>query len=164
MALTRIVQEGEEVKFQITITQQGFNMNEDNFRVKLTYGMLSKELIITKEQMISNDLDEWFFMFDTTGMVGRIKAECSFDVPDSDYPDGFRTEVDRQCILVVISHPLPARICVPVGDSQDHTVIYERTEQSDIAELYAYLTDRRGAHLLTSDGEKMLVLKKNINI
>lgn len=164
MALTRIVQEGEEVKFQITITQQGFNMNEDNFRVKLTYGMLSKELIITKEQMISNDLDEWFFMFDTTGMVGRIKAECSFDVPDSDYPDGFRTEVDRQCILVVISHPLPARICVPVGDTQDHTVIYERTEQSDIAELYAYLTDRRGAHLLTSDGEKMLVLKKNINI
>lgn len=164
MALTRIVQEGEEVKFQITITQQGFNMNEDNFRVKLTYGMLSKELIITKEQMISNDLDEWFFMFDTTGMVGRIKAECSFDVPDSDYPDGFRTEVDRQCILVVISHPLPARICVPVGDTQDHTVIYERTEQSDIAELYAYLTDRRGAHLLTSDGEKILVLKKNINI
>ena len=164
MALTRIVQEGEEVKFQITITQQGFNMNEDNFRVKLTYGMLSKELIITKEQMVSNDLDEWFFMFDTTGMVGRIKAECSFDVPDSDYPDGFRTEVDRQFILVVISHPLPARICVPVGDTQDHTVIYERTEQSDIAELYAYLTDRRGAHLLTSDGEKILVLKKNINI
>ena len=164
MALTRIVQEGEEVKFQITITQQGFNMNEDNFCVKLTYGMLSKELIITKEQMISNDLDEWFFMFDTTGMVGRIKAECSFDVPDSDYPDGFRTEVDRQFILVVISHPLPARICVPVGDTQDHTVIYERTEQSDIAELYAYLTDRRGAHLLTSDGEKILVLKKNINI
>ena len=164
MALTRIVQEGEEVKFQITITQQGFNMNEDNFRVKLTYGMLSKELIITKEQMVSNDLDEWFFMFDTTGMVGRIKAECSFDVPDSDYPDGFRTEVDRQFILVVISHQLPARICVPVGDTQDHTVIYERTEQSDIAELYAYLTDRRGAHLLTSDGEKILVLKKNINI
>lgn len=164
MALTRIVQEGEEVKFQITITQQGFNMNEDNFRVKLTYGMLSKELIITKEQMISNDLDEWFFMFDTTGMVGHIKAECSFDVPDSDYPDGFRTEVDRQFILVVISHPLPARICVPVGDTQDHTVIYERTEQSDIAELYAYLTDRRGAHILTSDGEKLLVLKKNINI
>jgi hypothetical protein len=164
MALSRIVQEGEEVKFQITINQQGFNMNEDNFRVKLTYGMLNKELVITKDQMISNDLDEWFFMFDTKGMVGRIKAECSFDVPDSDYADGFRTEVDRQCILVVISHPLPAKICVPVGDSQDHTVIYERTEQSDVAELYAYLTDRRGAYILTSDEERILVLKKEINI
>lgn len=164
MALSRIVQSGEKVKFQITITQQGFNMNENNFRVKLTYGMLSQSIVITKEQMISNDLDEWFFMFDTTGMVGRVVSECSFDVPDSDYSDGFRTEVDRQCILVVISHPLPARICVPVGDSQDHTVVYDRTEQSDVAELYAYLTDRRGAYIMTSDEERILVLKKEINI
>ena len=163
MALSRIVQEGEKVKFQITITQQGFNMIQDNFRVKLTYGMLNQSVLITKEQMISNELDEWYFMFDTTGMVGCVVAECSFDVPDSDYFDGIRREVDRQCILVVIGHPLPASVCVPIVNPEDHTVVYERTDQSDMAELYAFLTDRRGNHLLTSDNEKILVLKKKIN-
>lgn len=160
MALSRIVQQGEEVKFQITINHQNFIMNEDNFRVKLTWSMLNKELVITKDQMISNENDEWFFMFPTDKMLGRVKAECSFDVPDTDYPDGFRTEVDRQCILVVITHPLPARICVPIEDGQDHTVVYNRTEESDVAELYAYLTDRNGAHVITADNEKIMVLKR----
>ena len=160
MDAKNIVQQGEEVKYKITINRQGFIQNEDNFRVKLTWGMMNKEIVIDKSQMISNEADEWFFMFDTKDMVGRVKAECSFDVPDSDYPDGYRTEVDRQCLLVVITHPLPARICVPIGDGKDHTVVYERTEESDVAELYAYLTDRFGRQLVTADNENIMVLKR----
>lgn len=161
MALSRIVQEGEKVKFQITITQQGFNMIQDNFRVKLTYGMLNQSVLITKEQMISNELDEWYFMFDTTGMVGRVVAECSFDIPDEDYPDGFRTEVNRQFLCTVVSYPYPKRICVPAGGGcASHVVQYERTEASDVEELYSYLVDRKGRQFITSDNETILVLKE----
>lgn len=155
-----IIQQGEEVKYQITINRIGFLMNEDNFRVRLTWGMLGKELIINKDQMIANEADEWFFMFSTEDMVGRVKAECQFDVPDSDYEDGFRTEVDIQCLCVVITHPLPARICVPVGGGDDRTVVYERTDESDVAELYATLYDRTGTQIVTADNENIMVLKR----
>lgn len=157
--LSKIVEQGEEVKYKITISRQGFNMNEDDFQVRLKYGMMNKELLITKEDMVSSENDEWYFMFSTAGMVGRVKAECSFFVPDTDYADGYRTEVDLQTICIVITHPLPARICVPIGQG-DGTVTYERTEESDVAELYAYLTDNRGAYLLTADNERLMVFKR----
>ena len=157
-----IVQRGEMVKFKITINQQGFVQNEDNFRVRLTYGMLKKEIVIEKSEMISNSQDEWFFMFPTEDMIGLVMASCEFDVPDGDYPDGYRREVDRQYILAVITHPFPARVCVP-SISDDQTVVYERTEESDVAELYMYLQDRNGKNLKKSDDMYLLVLKKEAN-
>lgn len=159
MALSKIVQQGEEVKFKITINQQGFNMQTNDFKVKLTWGMLNKEITITKEQMVFNEMDEWFFMFDTSQMVGRVKAECSFYVPDSDYPDGYRTEVNRQFLCTVISYPYPKRLCVPVCGCGSQ-VKYERTEASDVEQLYSYLVDRNGRRFITSDNETILVIKE----
>lgn len=157
-----IVQQGEMVKFKITINQQGFVQNEDDFRVRLTYGMLRKEMVIEKKDMISNSNDEWFFMFPTDDMVGLVMASCEFDVPDGDYKHGYRREVDRQYILAVITHPFPARVCVP-SPSDNHVVTYERTEESDVAELYMYLQDRSGRNFKTSDDMYLLVLKKEAN-
>lgn len=153
-----IVQQGEMVKFKITIAKQGFVQNDDNFRVRLSYGMLRKEIIIEKSEMISNEQDEWFFMFPTENMVGLVMATCEFDVPDGDYSGGYRRETDRQYILAVITHPFPARICVPAA-SDDHEVTYERTEESDVAELYMYLQDRNGKNLKTADDMYLMVLK-----
>lgn len=157
--LSNIVEQGEDVKYKITISQQGFVQNDDNFQVTLKWGMLGKELTITKDEMISDSDDNWYFMFSTADMVGRVKALCSYDVPDGDYPEGYRTETDLQCICVVITHPLPARICVPSGETTT-PVTYERTEESDVAELYSELVDSRGAVLVTSDNEELFVLKR----
>lgn len=157
--LSNIIEQGEEVKYKVTISHQGFNMNQNDFQIRLKYGMLGKSLLITKDEMISNSRDEWYFMFSTDEMVGRIKAECTLFIPDTDYADGFRTEVDLQTLCTVITHPLPARICIPSGEG-DGVVTYERTEESDVAELYAYLTAANGARLLTADGEYLMALKR----
>ena len=162
MDCKNILQQDEECKYQITINRQGFLMSRDPFSVTLHYGMLGKSLKIDKSQMANNERDEWYFMFPTDDMVGRVVAECRFDVPDTDYPDGYRTEVDLQYLCFVATTPLPNGICVPGEKCKDETVHYERTELSDIAELYVYLTDRRGNKFVTSDGEYLLALKKEM--
>lgn len=157
-----IVEKGEEVKYKITIDQTNFLMADNDFKVILTYGMMGKKLTIEKSEMISNADGEWFFVFDSSDMIGRVKAECIYDVPDEDYPDGYRTEVNRQTLCVVISHPLPAKLCVPAADPQEgQTVIYERTDASSVEQLYSYLTDRDGNYLVTADGDYLLVLRDN---
>lgn len=153
-----IMQQGEEAKYQITITRQNFIMANDNFQVKLSWGMMGKTKTILKSDMLSNDDGNWFFTFDTSDMLGRVTAECSFDIPDEDYSDGYRTEINRQFLCFIVGHPLPARICIP-GAPSTQTVIYERTEVSDVEEMYDYLTDSRGRIFKTADNELICVLK-----
>ena len=160
MDTKKIVQQGEEKKVQITITRTGFVMNDDDFKVKLSWGLMGQSMTITKDQMFSNDSDEWFFVFDSSPMIGPITAECTYYVPDSDYPDGLRTEVNRQFLCFVVTSPLPKFICCPALPESTGTVSYEFTDESDIAQLYAYLLDSQGRNLVTAENEYFMVLKK----
>ena len=160
MDTKKIVQQGEEKKVQITITRTGFVMNDDDFKVKLSWGLMGQSMTITKDQMFSNDSDEWFFVFDSSPMIGPITAECTYYVPDSDYPDGLRTEVNRQFLCFVVTSPLPKLICCPALPVSTGTVSYEFTDESDVAQLYAYLLDSQGRNLVTAENERLMVLKK----
>ena len=160
MDTKKIVQQGEEKKVQITITRTGFVMNDDDFKVKLSWGLMGQSMTITKDQMFSNDSDEWFFVFDSSPMIGPITAECTYYVPDSDYPDGLRTEVNRQFLCFVVTSPLPKFICCPALPESTGTVSYEFTDESDVAELYSYLLDSQGRNLVTAENEYFMVLKK----
>lgn len=160
MDTKKIVQQGEEKKVQITITRTGFVMNDDDFKVKLSWGLMGQSMTITKDQMFSNDSDEWFFVFDSSPMIGPVTAECTYYVPDSDYPDGLRTEVNRQFLCFVVTSPLPKFICCPALPESTGTVSYEFTDESDIAQLYAYLLDSQGRNLVTAENEYFMVLKK----
>ena len=71
----KIRQQGGEYKCHITITREGFSMNDDNFEVKLSWGLAGQSMTIKKDQMFSNDSDEWFFVFDTSEMFGHITAK-----------------------------------------------------------------------------------------
>lgn len=157
----KIVQQGGEQKCHITITRTGFSMNDDNFEVKLSWGLAGQSLTITKDKMFSNDSDEWFFIFDTSPMIGPVTAECTYYVPDGDYPDGLRTVVDRQYLCFVVSNPLPKFICCPAITPATGTVSYEFTDDSDVAELYSYLLDSQGRNLVTAENERLMVLKKH---
>lgn len=160
MDTKKIIQQGEEAKVMITITRTGFVMNDDDFKVKLMWGLMGQSITITKDQMFSNDDDEWFFVFDSSPMIGPITAECTYYVPDNDYPDKLRTEVNRQFLCFVVTSPLPRFICCPALPSTTGTVSYEFTNESDVAELYAYLTDSHGRNLITAENERLMVLKK----
>lgn len=158
MDKTRILQRGEEAKFRVKI--KDFSMDDGDFSLKLIYGYRRTTVEIEKSQMFKGSDGEWYFIFDTDDMTGRVTAVCSWRVPDSDCDDGYREEVDEQYLCFVAQTPCPQFVSCPNCDISDLRVTYVRTEQSDIADEYAYLLTSEGDKLISSDNEVLLVLKE----
>ena len=161
MDKTRILQQGEEAKFQVDIAD--FNMADKEFSVTLIYGYRRTTVEILKNQMFQGADSKYYFAFDTDGMVGRVTAVCTWRVPDSDCDDGFREETDEQYLCFVANTPCPQFICAPNCDINDHRVTYTRTETSSIADMYAYLETAEGDKIISCDNEILLVLKEETN-
>ena len=160
MDKTRIIQQGEEVKFYIEIAD--FDMDERDFRVELIYGYRRHVMTIEKSQMQKSTRDRWYFVFDTEDMMGKVTARCVWSVYDEDFPENSREEVDEQYLCFVATTPCPQMIPCPAC-TQEHPVTYERTTESSIAELYKYLCDNYGHKIVSSDDNYILVLKERIN-
>ena len=161
MDKTRILQQGEEAKFQIAI--KDFDMDANDFKVELVYGYQRTIVEIDKSQMVHSADGKYFFTFDTDGMVGRVTAICTWQVPDTDYADGYRQETDEQYLCFVASVPCPQFISCPQCSANDNPVTYTRTEQSSIADEYTYLACADYDRILTCDNEVILVLKEQTN-
>ena len=153
MDKSRIIQQGEEAKFRIEIN--GFDMSEHPFSVTLTYGYRRTKVEIPKSKMIVGQDGKWYFVFDTEAMYGKVVAECTWRVPDTDLDDGYREEVDRQYLCFVVTVPFPRIICVPNTDD-DEQVTYTRTEESDVSSEYTYMLTSDGETLLTSDNQLLM--------
>ena len=151
----RIIQQGEVAKFQVQI--QDFDMEANDFRVELIYGMRQKVVTINKSQMLENG-GQYFIIFDTSKMVARVTARCVWLVPDTDVEGGLREKTDEQYLCFVVATPCPQFICCP-DCSAEHPVTYTRTDQSDIADKYQRLADKYDRPLVTADGETLFVLK-----
>ena len=152
---TRIIQQGEVVKFQVQIAD--FDMEADNFRVELIYGYRRTTVTIEKEQMLENG-GQYYIVFDTEDMVGRVTARCVWLVPDTDVQGSEREKTDEQFLCFVVTTPCPQFLTCPAC-TDDHPVTYTRTEQSDIAEKYQRLADRYDRPLVTVDGDFIFVVK-----
>lgn len=152
---TRIIQQGEVVKFQVQIAD--FDMEANNFRVELIYGYRRTIVIIEKEQMLENG-GQYYIVFDTDDMVGRVTARCVWLVPDTDVQGSEREKIDEQFLCFVVTTPCPQFLTCP-SCTDEHPVTYIRTEQSDIAEKYQRLADRYDRPLLTADGDYIFVVK-----
>lgn len=161
MDKTRILQQGEEAKFQIAI--KDFDMDANDFKVELVYGYRRTTVEIDKSQMVHSADGKYFFTFDTDGMAGRVTAVCTWQVPDTDYQDGYRQETDEQYLCFVVSVPCPQFISCPQCGANDHPVTYTRTEQSSIADEYTYLACADYDRILTCDNEVILVRKETVD-
>ena len=157
-----ILQQGEEAKYGLLISQENFSMESDNFQVELSWGFNGDSLTITKDEMIFGVDGYAYFIFDTTPMSGRINVKCTYWVPDMDCPDGLRTEVDEQLLCFVVTVPLPQFACAP-AQMCDRKVTYQRSEQSDVANQYEYLASVEGDRFITKDTEFILVLRQITN-
>lgn len=155
MDKTRIIQQGEVVKFHVQIAD--FDMEANNFRVELIYGYRRTTVTIEKEQMLENG-GQYYIVFDTEGMVGRVTARCVWMVPDTDVQGSEREKTDEQFLCFVVTTPCPQFLTCPAC-TEDHPVTYTRTEQSDIAEKYQRLADRYDRPLVTTDGDYIFVVK-----
>lgn len=158
MDKTRILQQGEEAKFKVEI--KDFDMEAGEFSLTLRYGYRRQQINVPKSAMFMGSDGKWYFTFSTAGITGRVVAELVWQVPDSDMADNYREEHDEQYLCFVVSTPCPQFISCPNCDTTDQRVTYTRTEQSSIADLYAYLETAEGDKIISCDNEVILVLKE----
>ena len=157
-----IIQQGEEAKYRIAIEREGFSMTENPFALTLKWGMQGRTLTIDKSEMLTDEQGNWFFTFNTADMVGVVTVECAYDVPDSDYADGYRTEKEQQPLCFVNTSPrMPQMMRDDGGIYQGTYVSYERTLRSDKRSLFRYLRDIFQNYLRDVNGRRLRVLKNN---
>lgn len=90
---------GTEVKFRVRITAEGFDQDTDNWAVTVSNG--SRSHTFEKADCIHN-LDGWFVCFDTTDFgPGLYRATIAAYIPDTDFPDGTRTEIRVTDLILV---------------------------------------------------------------
>lgn len=157
MDQNNIIMQGERAKYFIRSDKWNFNFFENSFYLELIYGMQGEKITLHKSDFLYIN-ERWIFSFPTDDIVGAVKARLVMEIFDPDCPDDVRQEVDEQYIAFVITNPCPQFFKCPCTGG-DHDIVYERTEQSDIGELYARLTDRNGKPLRTSDGGYLFVLR-----
>lgn len=163
MDATKILQQGEEAKFLIDIEHEGFDIGEDNFDVTLTWGLAGQSLTIPKSEMVVGDQDTYLFTFDSSDMLGRVTAECSYYIPDDNYSDGYRTEVDRQILCIITPVASPKYVFCPVDDSE-HDVTYTRVTTASVAVTYTQLCTRYNEPLVTADDQYIYVQGSDIPV
>lgn len=160
MDKTRILQKGEDAKFQIEI--KDFDMDANSFGIELVYGYRRTTVKIDKSQMIHGSDGKWYFVFDTNYMVGRVTVVCTWQVPDTDFTEGYRQETDEQYLCFVVDTPCPQFMSCPAC-TVERPVKYTRTEQSSIADEYVYLACADYDRILTCDDEVILVRRDDEN-
>lgn len=98
--------QGSERKFLLEIIAPGFSMHDDDFRVVLKQNTTTKEFSkqdLIEETYIDDGVEKYryYLCFDTSIFRGPVMCIVFAYVPDSDFPDGFRTEIDKFEITIV---------------------------------------------------------------
>jgi hypothetical protein len=102
---------GTERKFLVEMISPGFDMERDEFEVVLTRGMTQRvfhksDMIEEEYTVTENNVEvtkkNYYLCFDTMDFgSGVIVATLIAHVPDSDFPDGIRDEVEEFDLLLV---------------------------------------------------------------
>ena len=91
---------GTELKYAITITADGFDMDRDGWTVEIIRGKNSR--VFDKEECFQDEQGQWYVAFGTAEFgAGQYYAAITAFVPDDDFKDGFRTEITVVRLLTV---------------------------------------------------------------
>lgn len=83
---------GTELKFALTITSEGFDMDTDSWVAKVQCG--KKIVTCSREDGAVVDDNQWYILVDSAVLgVGSYYLIVEIDVPDDDFDDGYRHEV-----------------------------------------------------------------------
>ena len=100
----------------------------------------------------------------TAGMLGRVRAECHYTVPDSDYEEGTREEIDIQFLAFVTDTPCPHIPCCGQCAEADGHVTYKRVWRSDTRSLYLNVRTADKQPVMDADGKQIRVRKEEKDI
>ena len=91
---------GTELKYIVEIGAAGFSMLNDRFCVDIMRG--PNALHFEKDDMEVDEQGNWYVCFDSLALgTGKVTAKVTAFVPDTDYPDGLRTEVQKMDLIII---------------------------------------------------------------
>lgn len=94
---------GTEKKYLIKIESSGFDMETDDFEIEIKRG--PKTIHLEKSDLVQDVEGNFFITFDTQELgAGGVSMTVTAHVPDEDFPDGIRDEVDKFKFLRIKSH------------------------------------------------------------
>jgi hypothetical protein len=97
-------------------------------------------------------------VFDSSDMIGWVKAECIYEVADSDMESSYREEVNYQWLCFVTEEPNTV-LCGGFDAGGDGHVVYTRVYAGDVNTAYLNLRDCNQNNLLDSEGKQLRVHK-----
>lgn len=158
----RIVTKGDIAKYWLNIKHADFLQAEDDYQVVLVWGLLGQRIVIEKKDMVTDEEGHIYLLFDSSDMIGWVKAMCIYEVNDSDVEGGIRKEVNDQWLCFVTANPTP-NICDRKAGGDGH-VEYTRVYGSDIHTAWLNLRDSNKQPLLDSDGEQLRVRRAESDV
>lgn len=84
--------DGEDLKFQISVTAVGFDQGSDNYNIDF-YSEEQKLCSFTQEDVKSNDGKYYLPVPSNKLQEGPLKIVVTAFVPDSDFESGYRKEI-----------------------------------------------------------------------
>ena len=158
-----IIQRGDTAKYQLTIEHEDFDQNTGEFFVILPWGMKRESLTIQHSAMIQDEDGNWFVIFDSSAMLGKVTAETHYIVEDGDMPDDEREIINRKIIGLVTESPCPRLAGCSCEADSDTGVTWKRVYRSDVGTLYMGLRTCDQEPILDSQGNQLRVRKSNLN-
>lgn len=94
--------QGADLKFLVEITAEGFDITRDDYTIVLKRG--AKEVVVDRSAIVESE-GEYFLCLEKETLAelgtGDIYVVTYAEVPDSDFSDSFRTEVDKQLLCTI---------------------------------------------------------------
>lgn len=94
---------GTEFKINVHVEPiGGYHMDDYDFSCKF-YIYMSRAVEMKKSDMIRVDADNYIACIDSSKIgIGAVRMRITALIPDGDFPDGFRTEVETVDTKVMI--------------------------------------------------------------
>ena len=99
MAVTEYDYVGTDLKFLVEPTATGFDKEEDDWEVIISRGN-GKELHFDRDDLAKDDEGNFYVCFSTSEFgSGLYMITVIAHVPDNDFEDGFREEVENIALI-----------------------------------------------------------------
>lgn len=95
---------GTELKINVHLDRlDGYRMSDLDFTCEFFVYNTSK-VVVTKDEMVKADDDNYVACIDTSKLgAGQIKCRVTAIIPDADFADGLRTEIETVSTGITIT-------------------------------------------------------------